>query len=334
MTTACICYTTDASYLFPTFVSAIQARRNVSSNVADVVIFGFGIDTATAERFSAACARCGVIFTAHAMSAIGSAPAMMARLFLADLLPAQYDRFLYVDGDTQIHASLDELMSRPVPNGRFYAAADPMVFALDDTDSHGRQIAAHFREIGLSAQDARRYFNTGVIYANRAAWAEIGQEAWRRFDAQPAASRFPDQDVLNLVGLPHCLPLSLAWNFPVFMMNARVAPIIRPRIIHYMSQPKPWDGVFPPWQSADHRIYTDVAAAFPDLVERVGTMGVGQRLRYHLQQRYKRVLEMITWGHSAKRRRILAYEKGLSQHMRSDAPSQAAQRHAPLSAHV
>lgn len=238
---------------------------------------------------------------------------MLARLFLADLLPKNYDYFLYVDGDTQIRGPLDDLLLKPVPYGMFYAAADPMTFAGDDPDRLSRTIAAHFASLGLSSADARRYFNSGVIYAERSGWAHIGSEAWKMFSGQSGASRFPDQDVLNLVGLPHCLSMSLAWNFPVYMNSIRVVSKIRPRIVHYMSRPKPWEGAFPPWNAEASAVYDEVAFAYPETARYWRRMKRATWLRYHLQQHYKRVHAMVTWGFGAKRRRILAYERRLRQ---------------------
>lgn len=308
----CVCYTPDQSYLFPTFVSAVQARRHTSRHLADIVIIAFGIDPVAAAVFAEACARADIRFMNRSEADIHGAPAMLARLFLAELLPEHYEYFLYVDGDTQVEASLDDLLTMHLPHGMFRAAADPMTFACDDTDRHGRGIAAHFASLGLSPSEARRYFNTGVIHAERQGWARIGAEAWKLFSGK-AGSRFPDQDVLNLVGLPYCLPMSLAWNFPAYMYNARVASLIGPRIVHYMAQPKPWNGAFPPWNHGGWKAYGEVAARFPETAPYWRRNGRAKWVRYHLQQRYRRVTETFTWALSVKRERILAYERGLKQ---------------------
>jgi len=312
MTTACVCYTTDTSYLFPTFASAVQARANVSVDIADVVILGFDISPDASRVFSQVCAREGIIYLEFTRADIRHASAMMARLFLGNLLPDRYERFLYIDGDTQIKGSLDGLLDTVVPAGKFFAVADPMVFALGDSDRHGKKIEEHFQNMGISPDQEMKYFNTGVIYADRNGWHQIGLDAWHCFEAQPTISRFPDQDVLNLVGLKHCLPLSLAWNFPVFMFNARVANSIKPRIIHYMSQPKPWEGIFPPWKKEDNKYYRDIIRKYTDLSVYCGTMTARVRIKYYMQQRYKKVMEYFTWARSKKNHRILAYEASLS----------------------
>ncbi|GAA4503860.1 glycosyltransferase family 8 protein [Gluconacetobacter tumulicola] len=313
VTKSCVCYTTDMSYLFPSFVSALQARRFTRRDLADIVIIAFGIDTVAEAIFAEACARADIVFMSRSEADIRGAPAMLARLFLSELLPQQYDYFLYVDGDTQIRGPLDDLLLKPVPYGMFYGAPDPMTFARDDTDRQSRTIAAHLASLGLSSADACRYFNSGVIYAERWGWARIGAEAWRIFSSQPVASRFPDQDVLNLVGLPYCLSMSLSWNFPVFMNNVRVSSMISPRIVHYMARPKPWEGTFPPWNAETSAVYGEVARDFPQTARYWRRLKRATWLRHHLHQRYKRVHALVTWGLGAKRQRILAYESGLKR---------------------
>jgi hypothetical protein len=304
----CVCYTTDPAYLFPTLVSALQARRYSSAAKADVLIFSFGADHATERSFRTVCDAEGIGFVTVDMDRIDGAPVMLARLFLNDFVPAQYGQFLYIDGDTQIAGSLDPLIDAEVPNGWFMAANDPMTFAVPGHGGLSRDVAAHFGSIGISLDQPDSYFNTGVLRISRAGWDVIGSSAWALFRAQGSASRFPDQDVLNIVGGASRIPMSLAWNFPIFMLNSRVAAQIAPRIYHFMSNPKPWHGVFLPWNRDALAPYVDIVAKYPVLARYRSTMSLGRRVRYHLQQRYKNVLETLAWGLSERRVRIMAYE--------------------------
>ncbi|NHO32695.1 glycosyltransferase family 8 protein [Acetobacter fallax] len=308
MAKVCVCYTTDTGYLFPSFVSALQARRNSSPDNADVLLAGFDLAPEAEHLFAEACRQSGILFAAHRQADIGDAPAMLGRLFLADLLPTQYDRLLYIDGDTQITGSLDPLLTTPVPAGKFYAANDPMTFFIDENDELARDLRAHLTSIGLSPADSKRYFNSGVIYAEREAWAKTGHDAWRKFSSQPAGTRFPDQDILNVVGLPNRLPLSLAWNFPIFLRNANVEDIIRPRITHFMSRPKPWEGVFAPWNQTAFTPYREAATRFPGLAPYWHRMNWRKRMRYVAQQRYKQMTETRNWSRGLRHDRILTYE--------------------------
>jgi hypothetical protein len=108
------------------------------------------------------------------------------------------------------------------------------------------------------------------------------------------------------------IPMSLAWNFPIFMRNAGVEAAIRPSVYHFMSNPKPWQGVFPPWRADANEPYREIVRRYPALAAHSPRMSAGRRLRYHVQQRYKKIGEVVTWGLSHRRRRILRYEAGIA----------------------
>ncbi len=312
MPDCCICYMTDPSYLFPTLVSAIQARKHASPALADVAIFSFDTDPTRHRAVASACALEGIQFRPVEASMLDGAPAMLARLFLSKLVPPEYRQFLYIDGDTQIHASLDPLIEVPVPAGKFLAANDPMTFASTGRGRLDRQVAAHFSAVGLTSDESKTYFNSGVLRINRDGWDAIEQAALALYRQSPEPSTFPDQDVLNLAARGHHIAMSLAWNFPIFMMNARVRSEIAPRIYHFMSQPKPWDGAFPPWTHSAQQPYLEVAQKYPDLTSHLSKMPRSRQIRYQAQQRYKKLLETFTWGFGARRDKILAYERSVA----------------------
>jgi len=310
--TTCVCYTTDPGYLFPTLLSAIQARAHTEPAKTDIIILGFGTDPATVDLFQRITAEHGIIFLPFGPDAIDGAKAMLARLFLARLLPPHYQQLLYLDGDTQITGPLDPLLDTAVPDGQFLAANDPFTFTLADDTAFSRDLTRHLATLGLSRHATANYFNSGVLRIARAGWDAIGAESWRLFRARDGQSRFPDQDVLNIAGAEHRRAMSLAWNFPIFMLNCRVAGAIAPRILHFMSDPKPWHGTFAPWTRAAHTPYTELLTRHPELRAFHRPMPTRTQLRYQLQQRYKQALETATWGFTPKRARILSYEQSLT----------------------
>ncbi len=307
---ACVVYTTDSSYMFPTLVSAMQARQNTSVSKADIVIFCVDLDAQTEDTFAAVCEREGILLVPVPRKLIEGQMAMMARLFLDNFAPSRYGQFLYLDSDVHIEGSLDPLIEAGVADGEFLAANDPMTFLLGDKSPLSRSLERHLSSIGLDLRQSRNYFNSGVLRISRKGWGKIGGDAWCRFQKCGLTSRFPDQDALNLAGLEHRRPMSLAWNFPVFMRNARVEAAIKPKIVHFMSSPKPWHGVFPPWKNAAHLPYRSVLKRYPSLMEFSLRMPANRRTVYHLQQRGKQMLEAVTWGYSDRRLRILDYELG------------------------
>lgn len=233
---------------------------------------------------------------------------MLARLFLNRFVPPEYTQFLYLDGDVHILHSLDPLLETEVPPGYFLAVNDPMTFLLADHGSQSRDLAQHLRSLGLTDEQASRYFNSGVLRINRAGWDEIGADAWKHFQSAGGRGRFPDQDALNVVAVDKRMPLSLTWNYPVFMRNSRVESAIQPRIKHFMSSPKPWHGAFPPWTEKSCVPYADLLRAYPALTPFHRRMKWRARVTYHLQQRGKKYIETFTWGLSQRRARIFQYE--------------------------
>jgi lipopolysaccharide biosynthesis glycosyltransferase len=309
MARCCIVYTSDEAYLFPTLVSAMQARRFASPDKADVLIVHFGISRAAEKDFAGICRSEGIRLLAVDARTIADASPMMARLFLDRFIPDDYADILYVDGDVRIVRSLDPLIDARVPDGHFLAANDPMTFMLADPDAQSRALAAHLRTIGLGPGQAGTYFNTGVLRIARAGWDGIGSRAWRLVQDNGQAFRFPDQDPLNVVAGNCRMQMSLAWNFPIFMRNARVEGQIKPCIYHFMSQPKPWQGAFAPWDARVFMSYVEVMRKYPALAAYNPAMSVSLRARYTLQQLYKQALETWMWGFSDRRRRILRYEE-------------------------
>jgi lipopolysaccharide biosynthesis glycosyltransferase len=309
MPACCIVYTTDQGYLFPSIVSAMQARRHISPTKADIIIFGFAISPAAQDEVASICHAEGIHFMPVRTDVLEGADAMMARLFLNNFVPEHYTQFIYVDGDVQFCRPLEPLVDADVPAGRFLASNDPMTFLIPEQRGEGLILAEHLRLIGLNRHQASRYFNTGVLRINRAGWDEIGREAWKLCQRHAGPFRFPDQDPLNIVASDSHIPMSLAWNFPIFMLNARVADIIRPAVYHFMSRPKPWQGPFPPWTAAAQAVYTTALRCHPALAAYHRPFPIRQQVRYHMQQRYKRLTETVTWGFNRRRDRILDYER-------------------------
>jgi hypothetical protein len=303
-----IVFTTDRGYLFPTLIAAMQARRFAAPAKADVLICHVGVDGAALDLFAAICAAEALRLVAIDPRALDGAAAITARLLLNRFMPDQYAHYLYIDGDVQIAQPLDPLIDAEVPAGHFLAANDPLTFMFPEHGDLGGDLARHTRAIGLTPGQARAYFNTGVLRISRAGWDETGTRAWRLIRDDPGRFRFIDQDPLNIVAQDRRLAMSLAWNFPIFMRNARVEAKIAPRITHFMSAPKPWQGAFAPWGPAAVRPYLDALEKYPALGPYNPAFSLRRRARYQVQQLAKMAVETCQWGLSDRRRRILRYE--------------------------
>lgn len=304
----CVLFTTDSSYLFPTLIGAMQARRHSSPDKADVTIFCVDLEPEADAIFRPICEKEGVGLQSIASATIEGQTAMMARLFLNRFVPPEYTQYLYMDGDIQVHASLDPLIDAEVPPGHFMASNDVMTFLLQDRGRLSRDLRAHMQSLDLTDAEALRYFNSGVLRIAREGWGELGEQAWKYFQHSGTNRRFPDQDALNVVGQHRRLPMPIAWNYPVFLNNARVVEQVQPRVVHFMSSPKPWEGAFAPWTRAECEPYREAIRAYPRLRKYQQGMSLRRRSVYRLQQQVKRCIETVSWGLSARRQRLLDYE--------------------------
>lgn len=334
----CVLFTTDPTYLFPTLVSALQARRHTSQHKADVTIFCLELDQQTAAVFAPLCASVNIGLVAVDAGVVEGQSAMLARLFLDRFVPKHYTDYLYLDGDVHILDSLDPLIDIKLPRGSFLAANDPLTFLIGDRSRLSRQLRMHLSSLGLGEEESLQYFNSGVLRICASGWKQIGQEAWGHYKRIGGPSRFPDQDALNLAGRGHRLPLSLVWNYPVFLRNSRLKTDIQPRVKHFMSSPKPWHGPFPPWTKSDCEPYLDALRTYPQLASfQPIALSSRDRVLYRLQQNGKRLVESVTWGLSKRRDRILDYQAtclSLSRTFEPDLAHQRAHSPSPLTTFV
>ena len=304
-----VCFTTDKGYLFPTLVSAIQARAYSSEELADVAIYCVGAEPDETRDFAEVCASEGIAFSCIAPHVIEESPVAYARLFLDRFVPERYTQLLYIDGDTQITGELDPLIMANPPRKTFLATTDPVAFKYNKAEDAPEALQAYLKRLGLSS--IKQYFNSGVMRINRDGWAEIGSEALRICASTSKHSlHFWDQDGLNAVAASSDvrLPMSVRYNFPIFLRNCRVESVVKPVIYHFMSAPKPWNGNFPPWNLKATLPYIEVSCKYPQLSRYQRRFGAWRKVRYVLQQRVKQLDETVNWGFSWRRAEVLRYE--------------------------
>lgn len=306
---ACFCYTTNNNYMGATVLSALQARRNVSRERADVLILLLGEDDAEAQRFAAVCARHDILFRRIMPGEIDGVPVHCARHFLDRFLEPHYTEIVHVDGDTQIAGSLDPLLDIPLPLGRVLAVPDPMAVMIHHPSRAWQERRAYFRSIGIPEGRLDRYFNSGVFRVNRADAGAMGRECVRLFRQHGAAFRFSEQDGFNIAFGDVVDLISFRWNFPVFFLNGGYEATIQPRLIHFMSNPRPWQGAFVPWGRPAHRVYGELAVAHPELADLLKPLRGLRAVKYRAQQRTKRVIESRTWTRPPVRERVARFER-------------------------
>jgi lipopolysaccharide biosynthesis glycosyltransferase len=312
MTPSCMVFTTDTSYLFPTLVSAIQAREFSSPSLADVLVIGIGLPIESIRLFTPIFERENIRLLALDESAIDHQPAMLARLFLNKIVPPQYEQFLYLDGDVHIHRSLDPLIETYVPPGQVLAANDPIAFLLDGASPLSRRLTRYFQSVRVPEAVTANYFNSGVLRMPRDGWDKISEAALAHYLTHHRLARFPDQDALNIAAFGNRLQMSLAWNFPVFLRNAGLHTSIDPHITHFMANPKPWQGNFAPWDAETVVPYQDILQRYPSLESLIRPFSSRTHAMYKLQQFGKRWYEALAWGIGSRKRQIMEYENNLN----------------------
>lgn len=308
MSRSCILLTTDIKYLFPTLVTAITARKHSDPATADVIVACFGDEHGAMQPFRHAFAAEGVELALHSPAIIEGASPMMARLLLTRFVPAEYEEILYLDGDIIINRSLDPLLGISLPDGGFLAANDPISFIVAKDTREAISHRARMHQFGICGEMMNSYFNSGVLRIRRQGWAETGEKAWEFYCRHKGRSQFPDQDALNYAGWKNRLPMSMKWNFPIFLRNANLDSALEPHVFHFMSSPKPWHGSFSPWNASWHMPYREALVKYPALSPYVDRLSPLRTLKYRLQQRYKHLSELLLWGLSQRKTDILHYE--------------------------
>jgi len=157
-----------------------------------------------------------------------------ARLLMADLLPADLARVLYLDSDMLVRAPIEQLHEMDLdghPLGAVQDSLQPFIMGRRDM----RQNVGIF-------DTADSYFNSGMMLVDLAQWREINVKAEIAVIAGKGwiEKLYYDQDMLNLVFRNRWQKLPWRWN----TIDAHLAhEALDPAILHYTRETKPW-GLF------------------------------------------------------------------------------------------
>ena len=308
MPDACCCYLVDAGYLFPTLLSAIQARTAIAISLADIKIFCVGQRSREFDLFEPICRERGIELVSVPPSAVDHMPIMFGRFYLYRLLDDHYHAVVYMDGDTQISGSLQPLVEARLEPNRFLAVRDPMSLMIDRDSREWRERREYFRRIGIVEPGLFRYCNSGVLRFNRGDWEGISRAALYISARHDHALRFADQDALNLTFGNDYLTMSYKWNFPSFFLSCGFQNLITPKIYHFMSNPRPWNGPFKPWGRTWYDPYLGLANEYPQLRTFLKPIGRLRAIKYSVQQQLKGHFESPAWRTPRIRDRFLGSE--------------------------
>ena len=290
-----VCYVATEGYLFQTVLSAIQARSRADTPFAVYICFLGDRDSEEARQFAAVCDQNDIELVVAPLAAIGGLAPIYARLFLDKLLPPSVGEILYLDGDTQIVGDISPLVYATPPLGGALAVRDPMVLIRQVSPRLRRKIDDWWENDGIPAEMRDRYVNSGVLRVARDDLESLRTRVVSIIGTLRRKSTFPDQDAINIaldgrVGL-----ISIDWNFPGFMLNTQIAKLAQPRIIHFMSDPRPWNAALPPWGLLHHEPYRNLVHQYPGLARYwLQTKGL-TKAKYVVQQWYKHLTERRSW---------------------------------------
>lgn len=164
------------------------------------------------------------------------------RLYMAQILPNNVDKVIYLDGDLIVLDSLSDLWNWDVDNSALAAVPDPF-----------NNMTKHYNALRYSMDLG--YFNAGVLLINLKYWREnhVINDFLALIKNHPERLIAHDQDVLNFVFREKKKVLPLKFNMmPEFLYKPEFCPLLwkfeddlnegqkHPVIIHFTFVPKPW----------------------------------------------------------------------------------------------
>jgi lipopolysaccharide biosynthesis glycosyltransferase len=257
-----VVWAADDDYVRPMLASLRSFLRH-SEDATSVAILGCGLSPRSKRLIAETCDSANV--NAHVidvddvlLSGLPTAEqtggellstAGYARLYLAELLPDDWRRVVYLDADTLVRGSLRELFTLPLQGCTVAAVQEPYCpFVSSDAGLR------NWRELGL-ARDTP-YFNSGVMVIDMDEWrgSALGRSAVEYARAHADILFQHDQEALNARLAGRWLPLDTVWNVtsywrrPERHTGRHVGILERARIRHFTGAFKPWrpDGATQP----------------------------------------------------------------------------------------
>ncbi|MEE3716404.1 glycosyltransferase family 8 protein [Tumidithrix elongata RA019] len=157
------------------------------------------------------------------------------RILIAELLPKQIEKAIYLDCDLVITKDLGKLWSIDIE--------DNYLLAVARLECYEHRTVPYFlknwKELGFSEDD--KYFNAGVLVFNLKKWRsdKMSGKVLDYVKTKREYIRWSDQDVLNAVVAGRWGELDPKWN----CMNApymKQEEVDNAFILHFATPPKPW----------------------------------------------------------------------------------------------
>ena len=203
-----IAYASDKNYAALTAISAVSALRHNPG--ARIVLLGYNLETDAQDLVRSRVAKAGGTFVYKDVSSpIGklarqgvcpyTSYAAYARAFISDVLEDE-GRVLYLDCDTLVDGSLDELFALDLQG-------KPFALGYDCVLSHYKRYVRQPLELP--------YFNSGVMLIDLAAWRShrCTERILAELEHPGGPNPLGDQDIIVRVFPQETRPIDPKWNF-------------------------------------------------------------------------------------------------------------------------
>lgn len=198
----------DNDKIFHEIVAFFQKKYNIVLNllIADISIF---------ENFQ---------------TSIFISKASYFRLLFADIIPPHINSGLYIDCDTIITGSLQEL-----PDLNFFDSTKTIEYSiLAVSDKNEKEELIRLSDLGIQS---KMYFNAGVLFVNLKKWREnsVTGKLIQIAREYKENLKWHDQDVLNIFFKNQCGTLDTTYNN---LSDKKLSNL--PIVIHFTGSSKPW----------------------------------------------------------------------------------------------
>lgn len=160
-------------------------------------------------------------------------------LLLADLLPSDCNRVLFLDADLLVLDDVSSLWERSLHGRAVGAVQDPAI-------PYCRSPRGVKKRTEFGVPKNARYFNGGVLLLDLAVWRErdVARRALAYLQSVGPAADFLHQEALNAVLWNDWMPIESRWNLVASLAGRRYGPSDdgwrNPGIVHYAGRFKPW----------------------------------------------------------------------------------------------
>ncbi len=170
------------------------------------------------------------------------------RLLIAELLPKNFSKVIYLDCDLVVKGDLENLWRMDIADNYVLAVPDMWI---NSVSAHNGLL--NYRELGIKSE--AKYFNSGVLVINMERWRDdkIFSQAIDYFKKNKSYVRFHDQDILNALLAGKWSEVDPRWNVTPgiyeyacweespFTEDVYTQLINEPYIIHFAAGDKPWN---------------------------------------------------------------------------------------------